>query len=188
LGPKRLIGVDVDITLVSSELGWLDWLNSQDSAYTCDLEGWKLIKNGVLPYNLGALYPDLEDTLQYWRELDYSQFQPHAGSVEALKELSEYFGIVFISSVKGNHNKSKYYWLKEHFPFMEGYIATKEKYLMANSLVAMIDDRNEQLAGFNMLQRVLFESHYDQNVECFSPFKIKSWEDFSVKKFCRKYL
>src|SRR3972149_766337 len=141
---KRLIGVDCDLTVCPSDTGWARWLVEQSS--TCYYDKWA----DEINYNMAVHFPDIEDPYKYWRELDYSQFTPIKSSVEKLQVLSEYFDIVFISANKGTHTKSKYYWLKEHFPFMKGYMATKEKFLMNNSVVAMIDDRKDILEGFDL--------------------------------------
>lgn len=140
------------------------------------------------PYHLGTLFPTVEDPYVYWRELDYMQFEPIAGSVEALEKLSQYFGIVFLTQGKGVHGKSKYYWLEKHFPFMQGVMITKEKYLMNNSVVAMIDDRLSHLKGFDYGKRILFETPYTQDVECEVALTFSRWNDLIVKQICEEYL
>lgn len=179
---NRLIGVDVDLCICPSDVGWMNWLFESGHC----VWGGNALK--TKPYNLGKLCPTHPDPYQYWRELDYSQFTPIEGSVETLEKLSNYFGIVFISSVKGNHNKQKYYWLEKHFPFMQGYIATKEKYLMNDSVVAMIDDRNEMLKGFDFHKRVRFNTCYTQDVECSVVHEFSKWDDSIVKEICGRYL
>lgn len=184
MNSKRLLAVDVDLTVCPSDEGWWEWCNykviPKDYQYKNDFE--------EAPYDLSKIFPTVKYPFEYWRELDYSQFQPIEGSVEALEKLSKYFGIVFISSIKGNHTKSKYYWLKEHFPFMEGYIATKEKYLMNNSVVAHIDDRKSMLKGFDFEKRILFNTPYEQEVECETTLSFDRWNDEIVKKICEEYV
>lgn len=174
----KLIGVDVDLTVCPSDIGWRDWLGDKYGY----IRGW------MTKYNFSEYYPQATDAMEYWRELDYSQFQPLPGSVEKLQLLSNYFGIVFISAIKGNHTKEKYYWLKEHFPFMEGYIATKEKFLMNNSVVAMIDDRIDNLAGFDFSKRVQYMTRYEQSSNESVNMVITDWQSFDVKEFCKEYL
>lgn len=177
MNSKRLLGCDVDLCLVSTDKGWRDYLGQK----------YGYVKTPMLNYNFGEYYPG-KDAYEYWRNLDYSQFKPIEGSVEALEKLSKCLRIVFISSIKGNHTKSKYYWLKEHFPFMEGYIATKEKYLMNNSVVAHIDDRKSMLKGFDFEKRILFNTPYEQEVECETALSFDRWNDEIVKKICEEYL
>lgn len=101
--------------------------------------------------------PQLEDPLDFWRDENlYDNLVPMDGAVEKLEQLSKYFGIVFVSRLKGNHHRSKVYFLKEHFPFMTGFIGTHEKYLLNDSLVAMVDDLEDNLKLFDTNKRVLF--------------------------------
>lgn len=187
---KRLLALDCDLTVCPSDIGWFEYLRKKDAEYFLKYgNSYKYIpKDGMLPYNLGELYPKLENTADYWRELDYSQFTPIEGSVEKLKALSQYFGIVFISANKGTHTKSKYYWLKENFPFLKGYMATKEKFLMNDSVVAMIDDRKDILEKFDTQKRVLYQTPYTQSTECSVAMQVDSWNNFSVENFCKQYL
>lgn len=172
---KAVLGVDCDVTLVSTDLGWLEWLRKQ-APQTYPLGDYE-----PYPYNLGKLFPNVEDPYRYWRELDYSSFSPLPGSVESLRELSKWFDIVFISQHKGTHGKSKYYWLEEHFPFLKGVILTKEKWILNDSVVAMIDDRLEHLEGFDQTKRILFETNYTQHVECPVRYGFSKWDSRVVK-------
>lgn len=175
---SRILAVDVDLTVCPSDEGWREWLGNK----------YGYVKCPMTEYNFSHYYPHAEAPFEYWRSLEYSQFQPLKGSVEKLEQLSTYFDIVFISAIKGKHNKEKYYWLKEHFPFLKGYIATKEKFLMNNSVCAMIDDRLDNLQGFDQYKRVFYKTPYSQNETCGVGCVIDDWESFSVKDFCDQYL
>lgn len=180
---KRLLGVDCDLCVCPSDEGWMQWLKYYNGF-------GKVVhrEDGLLPYNLAEMFPNFKDPYQYWRELDYSQFQPIKGSVEALEKLSQYFGIVFISQAKGSHHKSKYYWLDYYFPFNEGVMLTKEKYLMNSSVVAHIDDRKEHLKGFDFNKRICFNTPYTQSVECDVAIDFSGWDDEIVEIICERYL
>lgn len=183
---KRILAVDCDLTVCPSDVGWGNYLKA-NSAY--DRSNWEGHFDEPLPYNLGTLFDDIKDPLAYWRELDYNQFQPLEGAVEKLKALSTYFDIVFISAIKGNHTKTKYYWLKQHFPFMSAYVATKEKWVLnQDKTVALIDDRLDNLEGFDYNKRVLFKTPYEQSSDCSVTYTIEDWNSFSVKDFCKEYL
>lgn len=182
---KRLISVDCDLTVCPSDQGWLDWLCAESRRIDClPISCYGKDRH----YNLGEYFPRIEDPFKYWRELDYFQFQPLEGSVEKLKALSQYFDICFISAHKGQHSKSKYYWLQEHFPFNCGVMLTKEKHLMSGSVICHIDDRLDMLDKFNHNQRVLFKTPYKQSVDCSVNMVIENWKDFSTEQFCKEYL
>lgn len=122
--------------------------------------------------------PHLEDPLDFWRDENlYDNLVPMEGAVEKLEQLSKYFGIVFVSRLKGNHHRSKVYFLKEHFPSMTGFIGTHEKYLLNDSLVAMVDDLEDNLSKFEAHKRI----HFGQG-------EYKDWNTFDVPKFCKEYL
>jgi 5'(3')-deoxyribonucleotidase len=182
---KPILGVDVDLTICPSDKGWDDWLLDQSELF--EIIGYGS-QDKVRPYNLAECYPHVKDPLTYWRDLDYSQFKPLEGSVEALEALSEHFRIVFISQSKGQHGKSKYYWLEDHFPFKKGVMLTKEKWLMNDSVVAMIDDRMSHLQGFDLEKRILFQTRYTQDVEVDVAYEFGMWDNSVVSKICETYL
>lgn len=180
---KRLISIDCDLTVCPSDQGWSRWLQERTEGSKSFIE-----YTNQRPYNLAEIYKDVEDPFKYWRELDYFQFQPIKGAVEKLKTLSQYFSICFVSAHKGQHSKSKYYWLEEHFPFNCGVILTKEKHLMNDSVLCHIDDRKDMLEKFDTQKRVLYNTPYKQSSDCSVNMVINNWEDFNVKAFCDEYL
>lgn len=180
---KPLLGCDVDICICPSDLGWMNYMKYHSGF-------GKVIHrtDGMLEYDLSKMYPTVADPYEYWRTLDYNQFEPLEGSIETLEKLSKFFEVVFISQHKGSHSKSKYYWLEQHFPFKTGVILTKEKWLMKGSVVAMIDDRLDHLKGFDFDQRVLFNTNYTQSIDCDVPYSFSKWDESVVDKLCEMYL
>lgn len=180
---KPILTVDCDLTVCPSDVGWANYLKY--------FNGFGKVvhrTDGMLEYDLSKMYPTVADPYEYWRTLDYDQFEPIGGSVETLEALSKYFDIAFISQAKGTHHKNKYYWLKEHFPFNVGVLLTKEKHLMKGSVVAHIEDRLEHLQGFDYDQRVLFETNYTQTADCKVRYRFSDWANFDMVEFCRIYL
>lgn len=122
--------------------------------------------------------PELEDPLDFWRDENlYDNLVPMEASVDKLKGLSRYFDIVFVSRLKGNHHRSKVYWLKKHFPFMTGFVGTHEKWILNASLIAMIDDLEDNLVKFDPQKRVLFGGKNFPN-----------WKSLDVAKFCKEFI
>lgn len=181
----RLIGVDVDLVVCPSDQGWLDWFCEE--ARKVNKLGYSIYGNNR-NYALGDYFPFIEDPMEYWRELDYFQFGPIEGSVETLEKLSKHFGIVFVSRTKGNHSKSKYYWLQKHFPFMTEYVSMHKKGVIEKAFECMIDDRLSVLQGFPQEKRVLFSTPYTQDVECSVQYSFSEWDDKVVKDICDLYL
>jgi len=156
----------------------------EQSMYDC-LPNWKIKE---LPYNLSSLFPSVENPMQYWNDLDYDQFQPLEGSVDALERISTYFDIVFITQIEGgDHGKTKAKWLKKHYPFLKGIVYTKEKFVMNKAVDYMIDDRMSHLKGFEYQKRILFNTPYTQDVQCEVWKTMNSWKDID-EKFIKELL
>lgn len=177
---KGIIGVDVDLTVCDSDLSHWDWLQqvSKDGDNLC-------MPEGTLSYDLSSYFnlPNYIDGMEFWRSDDLYDarpcdeelvlsgkhiirrpIQPIKNSVQCLQSLSEQeWKIVFISQIKGSHHKSKYEWLQRHFPFMDGFIATKEKHYVDCDV--FIDDRHNHLNDNNAEWKIKFDTRYEQSVE-----------------------
>jgi len=176
---KGIIGVDVDLTVADSSISHWDFLQQVSE------DGNSCMPSGVLDYDLSTYFnlPKYIDSMDFWRyddlydvkpcdlELDYSAkritrraIQPIKNSVQCLQSLSSQgWEIVFISHVKGGHHKSKVGWLKRHFPFMDGFIATQEKgYVNCD---VFIDDRHNHLNSMDAYCKIKFDTVYEQSVE-----------------------
>lgn len=177
---RKVLGVDVDLTVVDTGSEWLKWLDRLTGKNFHKLrEGNK----GCLPYDLSKLYePFLEDKVDafdFWRNPHlYDNLQPLENAVEVLGRLSKGgWDIVFVSTVKGFHGKSKYYWLKKHFPFMAGALWTKEKHYAR--VDAMVDDRNKVLTKMpSDVTCIRMASPYDQDVQMTRPaHEVAGWNE-----------
>lgn len=183
----RQIGCDVDLVCAPSDRGWLEWLYSNASEK--DKADYSLLFCGLpkQPYNLSSLFPSVENPMEYWNTVDYDQFEPLEGSVDALERISKYFGIVFISHIEGDHGRSKCKWLKKHYPFLTGLSYTREKFIHNDSVVAMVDDRLNHLQGFDIQKRILFNTPYTQDVQCEVWKTMNGWKD-ADEKFIKELL
>ena len=132
-----IILVDVDLVVAPSDIVWWNWLNykagtSKKMPMHCD-------------YNLSVYFPEVATPYSFWEARDlYDDMEPIKGSIKSLTSLDEMgHTILFASYCKKGHFGSKYDWCKRHFPFMEGFYATKEKgYIKADYF---IDDRHNFL-------------------------------------------
>ncbi len=137
------IGVDVDLVVVPSDVHWLNWL--------IEVTG-KEVSEVIRDYDLTSYFKEELDSLglsgfEWWRgEGIYDDMIPFQNAIDTINSWSEAGDrVTFISSIKGNHNKSKYYFLKKYFSF-DSYVATKEKYVV--DVDVMIDDRPNHLESF----------------------------------------
>lgn len=175
---RKIAAIDVDLTVVDIGTPWLEWLNNMSmrnlTLEDCNYE-----------YNLGKYFENDLKRLSmrpcdYFRQCGlYDTLKPIEGSQEALEWLKgQGYDIVFVSHIKGNHNKSKHNFLRRYFPFMDGYLATKEKYFVRQDI--FIDDRNDHInrAPEGCL-KLKINSPYDQ----FEPLNpeavlINKWKNF----------
>lgn len=161
------LSIDVDLCVVASDAGWTRWLEEVTSG-SMPLICLKDCIDRKLDYNLANYYSKHLnqlgiDGMDYWRQKDlYDHMTPRSDAVRAIRQLEkdghEYF---FVSAIKGDHSKSKWNFLKRHFPAMLGYVATKEKHLVQCDV--MIDDRAEILSKFSPgTYKVLLHTPYSQ--------------------------
>lgn len=187
-GNRRLLGVDVDDCIVNPN--WKQWLDEKKGSYSAllDSQGEPLEK---LPFALGKLYePWIDfDPYDFWRsETLYDDLEPLDGVVESLEKLSNYFGIVFVSRLKGFHHGSKVRFVKKHFPFMTGFVGTHEKWILNGGLTAMIDDQQYNLKEFDFNKRIWFNGQYTQKESSDVYLEFDRWNDHVVKMICEEYL
>lgn len=168
------IAVDCDLTVVNTGQCWLEWLNKVTRGPKVDLTG---VTN--IPYNLSEFFPELQehvDPFDFWRnKYLYYGMEPIIGSQSVLEWAHEQgHKIIFVSSVTGQHGSSKYYWLKEHFPFLDGVVFTREKWAVGCDV--LIDDRNEFLNQMGNVFKIRFDTPYTQREEQDSTtFLAKDW-------------
>lgn len=143
---RPVIAVDVDLTVVRSDYHWWEWLEKHSNRGL----RFEQLKNyyDYTPFYLESLQRVGLHPMDFWRADDvYDNMLPIGTAPNVLDRLSGKFDIVFVSVLKGNHHKSKFNFLKRHFPFLGGFIATKEKGYVAADIV--IDDRNKYLNQFH---------------------------------------
>lgn len=162
------IGVDIDLTLVRSDLAWWQWM----CTVTQTTKDFEYPPTPSRHYNLGEYFEEefkdlAYEPLDFWRGTNvYDDLYPIIHSREVLAELSEEgHSIYFISTIKGNHAKSKVEWVKRYFPFVaevgNAILLTKEKYAVNCDI--MIDDRNTILNSMGECAKIKMWTPYLQD-------------------------
>lgn len=140
---RKVVAVDVDSVVVDLSYDWWKFLEARTSTP----KSFELV-NTV--YDFTTMYPDIrrDVALSFWKSRDlYDGRKPFAGCVEALKEFHDAgFNVTFVSHVEGDHGKSKVEFLKRHFPFMSGFMATRQKGLVRPDVA--FDDRVTHLNSY----------------------------------------
>lgn len=162
--PKR-IGIDVDCVVIQTDHLWLDWLVETTGKKVEYLPNdYDFTKEFSRELRLLGM-----DGFEFWRDEGlYDHLSPHPDCIQTIRRWKKRgHEIVFISSIKGAHHKSKVEFLKRNFEF-DAFIATKEKGYV--DVDVMIDDRQENLDMFpNKVKKFLFLcSHNCGDVYCLS--------------------
>lgn len=172
-----ILGVDVDLTFVDTGKAWYEHLRSLSGLSVPPFEEVEL----PLDYDLTKVFHDIDfqRSLDYWRgEQVYDELEPFPNAVETLRRLKEEKGyeIVFVSTIKGNHHKSKFNMVKKFCPFLDGFIATKEKKYAG--VHAMIDDRLDVLERMSKNRIcVQFASRYTQKTDFKPHYVANDWKE-----------
>lgn len=118
---RKIIAVDVDLTVVDTLNPWLEWYDA--------LTGHDIFDDVKKEtYNLEELMHMHPSPLDYWKKPDlYDDLVPMGDSVEILKELSDKYDIIFVSSCFPEHITSKELFLQKYFSFHKGFISTHQK-------------------------------------------------------------
>lgn len=184
-----IITCDVDYTVVNLIPTWWKWLNGITHSNK-DIN--ELASHHAIDYNLSVYFEkELEAVnrcgLDFYRQDGlYDTLKPHPTSVDVLRELaSAGHEIVFASSIKGRHSKSKTEFLKRNFPFLSGIAYTKEKHYVKSDV--FIDDRAEHINQSTAPLKILFNSGMIQYQVLTTDCEVaRDWAD--AEKFILDYL
>jgi len=166
---RKTLLVDCDGTVCDGILNkWVLWLQEQTGVEKdiSKLSGYGIINYDLASYWKEELTEEGIDPFNFWRRKDiYEDVLPCPWSQDVLYYMWDAgWDIVFVTHIKGSHFHSKHRFLKQHFPWLTGVVATKEKFLVRGD--ALIDDRNEHLAsmleGVKCIQRI---TPFSQSVE-----------------------
>lgn len=136
-----IIGVDVDLTVVEMMDPWTEWYERKT--------GEKLMSYEGKTWHIEDLMVHHRNPMEFWINPElYDDKSPIPGSVETLKELHDQgHKIVFVSHCMPEHEDSKRYFIKRHFPFHDAFVSTGDKgYVKCD---VFIDDADKYLDKFS---------------------------------------
>lgn len=137
---RKVILVDVDLTVVNPVVGWVGWYHNLTGH---DIED----DMKDIEWNVDSLMHYHPDPLSYWKKPDlYDEMVPYPDAVKVLTALSSWCDIVFVSHCFPEHETSKRFFCQRNFPFMSGFISTKEKKYVKGDF--FIDDLEKNLKDF----------------------------------------
>lgn len=180
---NKVIGVDVDLTVVNSALAWFTWLNEKCGQ---DLNFYEIWADRMeLPYNISTLFdiPEGLDPFDFWRKPDlYDDLESIPRSSKVIRKLYEMgYDIVFISYCFdcGTHSQSKVNFLKREFDFITEkdfhFVQTRSKGVLSKSLDYMVDDRIEFLNQMeDNVNCIMFNAFFEQDEKTRRPYDVAS--------------
>lgn len=141
---KRILVCDVDGVVVDLSKDWFNFLQRRIPHVHLDYEE---VAKSYTFHDAVSNYLTEDEAFYFWKsETLYDDKIPLPGAAECLWSLKTRFNfdIVFASHVEGHHAKSKFEFLKRHFP-VDGFMATREKHFVRADVA--IDDRLDHLVN-----------------------------------------
>lgn len=181
---KGIVACDVDLTVVDTGYAWYKWLEDMTKA-GFSYEWVSQWYDFSIPYSVAWKNKGCSGSpFDFWRAKSvYDNLKPIEGCVDALEMLNKKgYKIVFVSAIKGDHHKSKHSFLKQYFPFMDGFVATKEKWAVNADII--IDDRHKFINMFTNpdTMRIIKDTKHeqDENLKVSVDHVIYDWCDFEI--------
>lgn len=165
----KSIAVDMDNVIADVESHYLDW-------YEKDY-GVKLNKNDLTGVPELEAFPDKSAVRKFLHTPGFFKTVPVVpGAQEAISVLKETFDVYIVSAAMEfpQSLEEKYFWLKEHFPFIgwQKFIFCGHKGIIDTDF--MIDDHLKNL-NFCKGRGILFSACHNAEVDY--PVRVNNWEE-----------
>lgn len=166
---RKVLAIDQDYVVAKLLSKWLDHYNKDynDNLTVDDLVDWD-VSLSVKPECGDKIY-DYLSLHKFYRDLEVVE-----NSQETIKELSKHYDIFFVTDAMFNRMsfKSKFDWLREHFPFIpkDNIVFCGNKSIIKADY--LIDDGLHNLEGFQG-HGILFDAPYNRKDQRF--FRGKDW-------------
>jgi 5'(3')-deoxyribonucleotidase len=183
---KPVIGIDLDGVLADTNLGWQEYFGRQQCGRVHPnrpiLPGWDKWK----------LLCDI-----CWNKVlyDYDIITNHEeihGAWEAMRDLSEHFRLICLTSRNPNNGPATAAWLKQNilYDFFETVIHFEDKNIIleAYNAVAHVDDSPDKLKALanSSVEAIIFDQPYNKNV---LGHRVYNWSEatkFLIQNFGKK--
>lgn len=164
---KSRIFVDVDLTLVDTD----ESKNGLFAYYlkNCEKFDHKSYVQDLIDHCLNYhlefyfTFPTSFNPYSYWSQEDlYDKLQPIHAACKVLEFLHNQ-GYKICVLTAGDDSLTKKAWCYKHYPYIESYIQTNEKYLLPTENDIIIDDRLDYLVACICRNKFLLNTDYEQN-------------------------
>lgn len=158
---KKIIAVDVDLTVVDTLTSWLGWYKK--------LTGHDINIGEEVEYNIETLMHKHSNPLAFWKLsnlYDNEPVIPEAKNV--LDKLNDKYDIIFVSSCFPEHYESKQFFIQRNFPYNKGFISTSNKGYIKCDVV--IDDYYKYLDQFDdSVIKFMIKTDVNKNQTIYNP-------------------
>lgn len=157
---EKIIGIDVDLTVVDTVTPWKQW-------YT-KLTGHDLGELSSENNDLETRMKDHNDPMKFWRKPDlYDDLNPYKSAQKYINKIQELgLDVVFISACQPEHEDSKRMFLRRHFNFDHGFISTGDKhYVRCDYFVDDYKKYCRQMAPYAKVYQIKSELNSSSNGE-----------------------
>lgn len=174
-----IIGVDVDLTIVDTLTGLIQYVKSKLPDEKSRQHLNKAIELYIQTFNDYGNFHELLDSVlkrynvkakaeNYWRQKDlYDNLKPYEEAFEVINWFHRNGAkIVFITTAYPEHFESKMNFVLKYFPYAYDFVSLNKKYLITG-IDYFIDDNIQQIEDMMYLG--------DPNIQCFlyrTPFNV----------------
>ena len=173
---KETIAVDVDLTVVDTLDSWVKWFEERSP----DSFDWSKLRDMDAKTIMGQ---SITDPMKFWFQTDlYDKLTPEPDCRTVLESLSRDYNIIFVTSSKPEHIRSKEAFINKWFKFHDGIVHTENKELIqADYFIDDYDHVANSVMAINDHARVLFKrTRLNQYQTVKGSHSVCNWRDIDV--------
>lgn len=157
---KKILLLDMDDVTVDQTRTWIKRIYEITGSHYKweDFSKWDL--SAIFPKEITKLiFEEINKEPGFFRYLP-----PKAGALEGIKKLSTKFQIVFVTASEPYAYKDKYFWVREHLPFLDkpDLILTHRKDLIMGDIY--VDDGPHNLFASSVKRKIVFDHPWNRQV------------------------
>jgi 5'-nucleotidase len=160
---KKTLLLDMDDVTVDQSLTWVKRLYEKTGVlYNRDeWAGWQL--SNYLPSDVvHMIFEEINKEPGFFRQLPAKE-----GAIEGIRQLCDYYDIVFVTASEHYAYEDKYYWIVENLPFLPkpNLILTHRKDLIMGDI--FVDDGPHNLINSPVKTKVIFDGPWNRHLNQF---------------------
>jgi 5'-nucleotidase len=166
---KPVLLLDMDEVVVDFTNAWIERFYHK-TGISLNREDWKAwdLKN-ILPENV------FEEFVATLREPGFFRnLPPMKGAIEGIRELNDYYDIVFLTASSQYAYNDKFHWIEENLSFVKkpNLILTHRKDLVIGEY--LVDDAPHNLIHSPAKTKIVFDAPWNRDLKTFT--RVYNWE------------